>query len=82
FDALGRAVEAGVLTLVEERFFRNRLRLDSFAQFEKGIIQATHTVHDLSPQVYDKVRETFELNRAEAGYVFDIPNRIDLLRKG
>ena len=81
FDALCRAVASGVLTLVEERFFCNRLRLESFAQFDKGVIQATHTEHILSPAVYAQVRETFEQNRGESGYVFDIPNRVDLLRK-
>lgn len=81
FAALQRAVVSGQMALVEERFFCNRLQLQSFAQFESGVMQATHTDHDVGPELREKVRLAFESNRGESGYVFEIPNRVDLLRK-
>ena len=81
FAALQRAVKGQHFDLVEERFFCNRVKLDSFAQFDKGIMQATHTEHDVSEELRAMVRDAFESNHSEDGYVFDIPNRVDLLRK-
>ncbi len=81
FEAIRRAVTEGVLELVEERFFKNVIRLDSFAQFERGILGATHTEHDLSPELLARVKAKFESFRGPEGYVFEIPNRVDLLRR-
>jgi SAM-dependent methyltransferase len=81
FRAVRRAVTGGLFTLVTERFFRNRIRLDSFAQFERGVIQVTHTDHALTPQRLEAVRAKFESYRSQGGFVFEIPNRVDLLRK-
>lgn len=81
FDAMSRAVAHGVLELAEEVFFRNVIRLESFSQFEQGILQATHTEHKLTPELLARVRAKFESYRGEDGYRFDIPNRVDLLRR-
>jgi len=81
FAAVERAVVNGVLELVEERFFRSMLKLESFAQFEQGILNVTHTEHNVTPDLLKQVCEKFESNRSDAGYVFEIPNRVDLLRK-
>jgi ubiquinone/menaquinone biosynthesis C-methylase UbiE len=81
FDAVCRAVEEGVLELASEVFFRNVIRLESFSQFEQGILQATHTDHNLTPDLLSRVRNKFESFRGEAGYRFEIPNRVDLLRR-
>jgi len=81
FAAVERTVANGVLELVEERFFKNMIKLDSFAQFEQGNLNVTHTDHNLTPELLDQVREKFESNRSDVGYVFEIPNRVDLLRK-
>ena len=81
FAAVGRAVTNGVLELVEERFFKNMIKLESFAQFEQGILNVTHTDHNLTPDLLNQVFEKFESNRSDVGYVFEIPNRVDLLRK-
>ncbi len=81
FEAIRRAVTEGVLELVEERFFKNVIRLDSFAQFERGVLGATHTEHDLSPELLARVKARFEGFRGPEGYVFQIPNRVDLLRR-
>ena len=81
FAAVERAVVNGVLELVEERFFRSMLKLESFAQFEQGILNVTHTEHNVTPDLLKQVYEKFESNRSDAGYIFEIPNRVDLLRK-
>ena len=82
FEAVERSVAAELFDLGEERFFRNRVRLQSFEQFEKGIIQSTHTEHRLDDALLAQVRERFESNASDAGYVFDVPNRVDILVKG
>lgn len=81
FEALGRAVEQDVLSLEEEYFFKNVIRLDHFGQFEKGILNVTHTDHALTPELLAEVKQRFESCRSEGGFVFEIPNRVDLLRK-
>lgn len=81
FAAVERAVTNGALELVEERFFKNMLKLESFSQFERGVLNVTHTEHNVSPDLLKQVCEKFESNRSDAGYFFEIPNRVDLLRK-
>ena len=81
FAAVERAVVNGVLELVEERFFGSMIKLESFSQFEQGILNVTHTEHNVTPDLLKQVCEQFESNRSDVGYVFEIPNRVDLLRK-
>ena len=81
FEAVARAVNDRVLDLQEEYFFKNVARLTHFGQFEKGILNATHTDHDLTAELRQQVKDRFESFRGEQGFVFEIPNRIDLLRK-
>jgi len=81
FEAVRRAVAGGVLELADERFFSNRIRLQSFSQFEQGILNVTHTEHNVTPELLERVRAKFESYRGPDGYVFEIPNRVDLLRK-
>jgi len=81
FAAVKRAVSDDVLELVEERFFKNVIKLESFSQFEQGILNVTHTEHNVSPELLAQVRTKFESHRSEEGYIFEIPNRVDLLRK-
>jgi SAM-dependent methyltransferase len=81
FMALERAVDAGLFELAAEHFFRNRLKFTTFAQFEHGVLNVTHTEHRLTPELFERVRRKFESYRSEPGYVFQVPNRVDLLRK-
>ena len=57
------------------------MALESFAQFEQGIINATFMDHQLSEALLAEVRAAFEAHASDAGYVFEIPNRVDVLRK-
>lgn len=81
FKALVDALESDQFELVEEVFFSNIVQLRDFSQFEKGILNATFLDHDPSAEVLAEVRSRFERNRSDAGYVFEVPNRVDLLRK-
>ena len=81
FDAVRRAVDAGRMTLVKQIFFTTPLRFRDFAQFERGVLNVTHTQHRLSPQLHAQVRERFERHMTPDGAFFQIPMRVDLLRK-
>lgn len=81
FNAIQRCVNTGVLSLVEEYFFRNTIRFESFEQYEAGILGITHTDHQLSPAIYEQVKTKFLNFQTPEGFVFHIPNRVDLLRK-
>jgi hypothetical protein len=78
---VGRAVDSQKLELVEETFFTSVLRLKHFGQFEAGVLNVTHTDHDLTPELMKRVKEKFESYRSDEGYIFQTPNRVDLLRK-
>ena len=43
--------------------------------------RVTHTTHQLSPEVYQQVREKFMLHLTSEGATFFNPQRVDLLRK-
>ncbi|MFP4606726.1 MAG: class I SAM-dependent methyltransferase [Thiohalospira sp.] len=80
FEAVQRAVDGGVLELVEQRFFNTRNDFDDFADFEDKVLGVTHTEHNLSPELYEKVRATFEGYMGPDGAKFEMPIRVDLLR--
>ncbi|MEF8792381.1 class I SAM-dependent methyltransferase [Thiohalorhabdus sp.] len=80
FEAVRRAVDGGVLELVEQRSFHTRNDFDDFADFEDRVLGVTHTEHDLSPELYEQVRETFEGYMVPGGARFVMPIRVDLLR--
>jgi ubiquinone/menaquinone biosynthesis C-methylase UbiE len=81
FAAVERAVQGGLLELVEQVFFKNVVKLQSFAQFEHGVLNVTHSDFAMTPERLEQVRAKFESYRGEQGYVFELPNRVDLLRK-
>lgn len=81
FAALGRAVDAGTLELVDERFAQVRRVFPSFAAFEDRVLGVTHTEHRLSPELLAEVRRRFEAHLGPDGAVFDQPLRVDLLRR-
>ncbi len=81
FEAIRRAVETGQFQLVEERFFRNVVKLASFAQFEQGLINVTHSERNVSPELLLRIRERFESFQKPEGFVFEVSNRVDLLLK-
>jgi len=81
FTAVCDAVEAGLLELVEQRFFRAQVRFQNFDQFANSIIHATHSAHEVSPDLMVQVQEKFDAYTASQGTTFETPNRVDLLRR-
>ena len=81
FDAVTRVVEQGRLSLVRQIFFKAPVRIRDFAQFDRGVLNVTHTSHTLSPQLREQVREKFESHMTPEGAFFQVPMRVDLLRK-
>ena len=80
FAAIERAVASERFNLSQERFFLTRMKMNHFQQFEDRLLNVTHTEHNLTDAQYQEVQRRFESNRSEDGFVFDIPNRVDLLR--
>jgi ubiquinone/menaquinone biosynthesis C-methylase UbiE len=81
FSAVCRAVEDGRFQLVRQRFFSTPGHFDSFEQFEERIIRVTHTDHQLSADLLDRVRRKFAVHLAAEGANFRNPLRVDILRK-
>lgn len=81
FASVRRAVSAGVLDLVEQRFFATETSFDGFAQFEARVLKVTHTDHRLSDELYDVVRQKFMAHVGPQGASFRQPMRVDLLRR-
>ena len=79
FAAIERAVASERFNLSEERFFLTRIKMNHFQQFEDRLLNVTHTEHNLTDAQYQEVQRRFESNRSDEGFVFDIPNRVDLL---
>lgn len=81
FDALCRAVESGLFAIEEEFFFTNVIEMQSWQQYEDGLLNVSHSDHQLSAELRAEVENRFLACRSDEGFVFDIPNRVDLLRK-
>jgi ubiquinone/menaquinone biosynthesis C-methylase UbiE len=81
FEALMRAVDTPQFSLREEYFFKNVIRLKSWEQYQQGILNVTHTDHRLSDDTLAEVKRRFEACASDDGFVFEIPNRVDLLQK-
>ncbi len=81
FAALCRAVDAGLLESVEQRFFNTRNDFADFAEFERRVIGATHSDHRLTPELHAQVQRAFERFMGPDGAQFVMPIRVDLLRR-
>lgn len=81
FEAIQRGVNSGLFQLEEEYFFENHIQMDSWAQYEKRMLDVTHTEHKLSTDQYTEVKRRFLASETSQGYVYNIPNRVDLLKK-
>ncbi len=81
FAALQRAVAAGALELVTQRFFDTPTLYADFAEFEARMLNVTHTQHRLSPELHALVKARFEAHLTPSGARFETPVRVDLLRR-
>lgn len=80
FNAIARAVESGLFELDQEIFFKSPRRFQDFSEFERRVIGATHSHHQLSDEQLQRVRETFDRCASPDG-CFQSPVRVDLLRR-
>ena len=84
FEAIKLSIEEKLFELVSQFFYSSVIALNSFEEFENNVIKSTHTTHDLSCDQYIKVKDKFEsykdLSRSP-NYFFEVPMRVDLLRK-
>lgn len=81
FAATQRAVAAGKLVLEGQHFFLAPMHFTGFADFERKVIGVTHTSHRLSAAQLAAVESQFNLNLGEDGAHFQMPMRVDLLRR-
>ena len=81
FAAVGRAIAEGRFELVSQTFFAAPVHFETFAQFEKNVLNVTHTRHHLDEALYRQVRQKFMHHMTPTGATFDMPIRVDLLRK-
>ncbi|MDR9436782.1 MAG: class I SAM-dependent methyltransferase [Thiohalophilus sp.] len=81
FNTLQQAVEAGRFELVEETFFNAPMHFEDFADFDNKVINATHTEHRLDEALYQQVKARFAAHQGEDGARFEMPIRVDLLRR-
>lgn len=82
FDAVVSCVESGLLQLDRELHFSSVTRFDGFAEFERRIIGATHSVFDVDDTLLAQVRDAFAPHVGDDGFAeFHQPMRLDLLRK-
>ncbi len=81
FDAVTRAVASGRLGLERELFFRAPVKFADFAEFDRRMLQVTHTEHRLDEALRARVRSAFEAHLGADGAHFAQPMRVDLLRR-
>ncbi len=82
WQALQRAVSRGLLQHERQIFFRSPQFIGSFEDYQRGIEATTHTDHTITEAQLAEMRRRFERNGTPAeGYRFEVPNRVDLLRR-
>jgi len=81
FAAIKEAVETGLLSLQQQCFFNTPMVFENFADFEQKVLKVTHTDHRLPATLYAQVKQKFESHMGQSGALFQMPIRVDLLRK-
>lgn len=81
FQALQQAVQEGTFELADERFFNAPGHYRDFDEFDRRMLQVTHTDHRIDPALYQRIKAAFERHLGDDGAHFLKPSRVDLLRK-
>ena len=81
FNTIRDVVDKKLFTLQEEVLFNVPLPFEDFEQFDRLVINVTHSDRRLSPDLYQKVKDEFALKMQPDGAKFLLPIRVDLLRK-
>ena len=81
FEAVRQAVRGGTFDLQEEIFFNSPGHYRDFSEFDQRLLQVTHTDHQISSHLYQRIQSAFEHHLTDDGAHFLKPSRVDLLRK-
>lgn len=81
FDTIKQGVDAHDFLLIKEIFFNTPVNFEHFEDYAKKVIGVTHTDHQLSDELYARVKLKFEQVYTNNGGNFLIPVRVDLLQK-
>jgi SAM-dependent methyltransferase len=81
YRAIENSVNNQQLFLVDQIFFNIPIFFNSFAEFERIVINVTHSNFQLSPELKQRVKGKFLLNMEDDGAHFQQPTRVDLLQK-
>lgn len=81
FDAIKTAVEKGQFNLITQAFFNTPMVFQDFSEFERNVINVSHSNHQLAPELLHQVKTKFIQNRVQESYPFLLPIRVDLLQK-
>jgi SAM-dependent methyltransferase len=81
FNALKRAMDGGLFEFIDEVFFNASRHFKDFEEFEGGVLNVTHTRHELDEATYKKVQKLFNSHMTQHGADFTLPMRVDLLQK-
>lgn len=81
FGAIVASVEKGLFNLSEQVFFNTPIVFQDFSEFERNVINVSHSDIQLTSVLLEQVKNQFMLSRAKDGYNFLVPIRVDLLQK-
>lgn len=81
FAALSRSVADDRFALKQQFFFNTATRFKDFAEFDARMIRVTHSIHELSPDLYQQVQAAFAPHLTAEGARFLTPQRVDWLQK-
>jgi ubiquinone/menaquinone biosynthesis C-methylase UbiE len=81
FEAVSRSVAQGTFELLEQLFFNAPGDYRNFAEFADRMLNVTHTRHRIDAQLYERIREAFEVHMSGDGAHFMKPSRVDLLKR-
>jgi len=79
FSAIKKAVDEQRFVLIDELFFLAPMHFADFSEFEQKVIAVTHSHHQLSDEVYRRVRQAFSAKMTDDGAHFQMPMRVDLV---
>lgn len=81
YAALRRAADRCVLSWTKELMFETPLHFSSYEEFDRRIVQVTHSDHGLSQELASEVREHFQRHVREDGARFVRQMRINFMSR-
>ena len=81
YKAIEKSVDNRDLLLVDEFTFNTQVTFKGFEEFDVNVINVSHGDHQLSEELYKKVKDQFLLNMQDGKAEFLLPILIDLFQK-